>query len=203
MIPFIKFKFEHIIILVLAVILILDSCNGENPEASFSAEKTTIEKEIITTRDSSSNSGIKNQIPEEIKIIEREDKVERVKDSNKIFIEDQDKLKTAYRYQDTTHFPGSRVVSEIISEGRILENNLVVEVDHLQTMVTTEKTIVREISGFFFSPAMSYAPRAGIESVEANITYINKGDFGISAGGYYNTITNQSGIKISIHKKIW
>lgn len=203
MIPVIKFRIEHFIIVVLVAILVLDSCNRETPTAAILMEKTTTEKEIITTKDSSRNSGIKNQVPDVIKIIEREDKIERVQDPGKVSIEDQEKIQPAYRYQDTTYFPGSRVVSEIISEGRVLENNLVVEIDHLQTTVTTEKTIVKEISGFFFSPAISYAPTAGIESFEGNITYINKSDLGLSVGGYYNTITNQSGIKITIHKKIW
>lgn len=199
MIP-IKIKIEYFIIAALVIFLLLERCGKENYTVS---EKTTVEEEIITARDSVKDTQIKDRVPEKIQVIERPGKVEKVTDPSKLSPEDLSEVKQVNRYRDTTYFPGSMVISDIISEGRILEKNLVLEVEHVQTTITTEKTALKEISGFFFSPAISYAPGLGVENIEANITYINKGDFGVSAGAYYNTITNHSGFKLTIHKKIW
>lgn len=198
----IRFKIEHVIILLLLIIILFSykSC-GDSQDASSTV--TTVETEVITKKDSSRDSGIKNKIPETIQIIERPGHIERVEDLKKVSKEDKDKVTTANHYTDTTYFPGSRVISEIISEGRILEKKLTLEVDHIQTTIKTEKTIVKDISGFFISPAISYAPSSGIESLEASLTYINKGSFGISAGSYYNLLTHNTGFKITLHKKIW
>lgn len=197
-----KFKIEHFIILVLVALLLLDSC-GNKAGKPTTEKKTTIEEEIITKEDSSRNTEIKNIEPEKINVIERGDSIQRVADPKRLSQEDQQKIKQVNRYQDTTYFEGSRIFSDILSEGRILEKNIVVEVDHLRTTITNETTITKEISGLFFSPAVSYSPSSGVETIEANFNYIHKGSFGIGAGAYYNTITNHSGIKITIHKKIW
>lgn len=198
---------EHFIIVILAVLLCLESCGGEN-DCIPVKEETKVEEKIVTTIDSGSNPEIKDQDPEKINVIETPEKVERVEKVEDLPTEDQEKVKQVNRYLDTVHLEGAIIFSEILSDGRILENNIKAEIQHKETTITTTKTFIERPGGLFVSPGMDYSPLGGIEAVEASLTYI-KGNWGASAGAYYNFrrvpgayIPGSLGIKLKIHIKL-
>lgn len=194
-----KLRAEHYIIAFLLCLLMLDGCEHSQP--SNPVIETTITEEIRTEKDSSSNAEIKNREPEKVNIIERQDKVDLVPDPETLPASEQKKVKTVNRYRDTTKFKNATIYSEILSEGRVLEFNLQTSIDHLErTIETTEKT-TKQAGGLFLSPAVSYSPLFGLESVEANFNYI-KGNWGAGIGGYMNFRTGP-GIKLTIHKKLF
>ena len=192
-------KAEHYIIAFLLGLLMLDGCEHSQP--SKPVIETTITEEIRTEKDSSSNAEIKNREPEKVNIIERQDKVDLVPAPETLPASEQEKVKTVNRYRDTTKFKNATIYSEILSEGRVMEFNLQTSIDHLErTIGTTEKT-TKQAGGLFLSPAVSYSPLFGLESVEANFNYI-KGNWGAGIGGYMNFRTGP-GIKLTIHKKLF
>ena len=190
-------KIEHIIIAILAILLFFKGC-GRDGSGDTTITKT-VEK-VTTQIDSSRDSGIKNREPEKIKIIEYRDRIIRV-DEKDLPIDERKKVKEVNRYQDTTILENARIFSDIISEGRILETNIKAEIDHKE--ITTTTTITKNASGLFISPGIGYSPIYGIEALELNFTYISKNDLGISAGAYYNPMSNHTGFKITLHKRIW
>ncbi len=202
MITTFKITIEHFIIVILAVLLFIKSC-GTETDCGPDKIETTVEKIVTVSRDSAKNNEIKDFVPEEILIIELPDKIETVIYPEKLSKIDQDKIKPAYKYRDTTYFPGSMVISNIISEGRILETSFVLEVENISTTVTTTKTIVKQPGGLFISPGLDYSPIGGIEAIETSLTYI-KGDLGLSIGGYYNFSAPKEslGAKFKIHIKL-
>lgn len=203
----IKITAERIIIVVLLVILAFRNCSSAASDCPPAA-KVEIEKKTVTTIDSASNKEIKDQVPEKIQVIERAERVERVVDPEKIPVAERKEVKEVFRYLDTTNLDGALIFSEILSEGRILETNLVAEIDHQETTIT--KTIVLEPGGFFVSPGVDLSPVGGLEAVETTLTYI-KGNFGGSIGPYYNFrqipqsrdfFTGSLGLKFKIHFKL-
>ena len=205
-IPF-KFTIEHIIIVVLAAMLFLKSCGKEN-DCTPVATVTTVEEKTVTTVDSSGNSGIKNKQPEKLQVIETSDKIRKVENPKDLSEEEKKEVKTVSRYLETTNLPGAVIVSEIISEGRILEHNVKATVDHTEKTTTTTETIVKQPGGLFLSPGFDYSPLGGIEAAETTLTYI-KGNLGASVGPYYNFrripgLQNPGsfGLKLKIHIKL-
>lgn len=191
-------KLEHIIIAILAIILFFKGCGRDG------SGDTTISNRVekITTQiDSTSDSKIKNREPEKIKIIEYPDHIVRVKEKKNLPIEERSQVKEVNRYQDTTILDNARIYSDIISEGRILEKNIIAEIDHIEIITTT--TTIKNASGLFISPGLDYSPIYGIEGLELNFTYISKNDIGISAGAFYSTMSNHTGFKLTLHKRIW
>lgn len=198
-----KLRIEHFIIVILVGILVLDT--------SYPApEETKVVERITTVLDSSRNSGIKNQKPEKIKILEFPDKIEKVKAPEKLPKAEKEKVREVNRYRDTTYFEGSKIFSEIISEGRILETSILAEIDHRETTITN--TRIKNAAGFFISPGLDYSPVHGLEGVETTLTYI-KGNWGLGAGAYYNFRTipspsmysgkqNSLGFKLKIYIKL-
>lgn len=204
-----QFKVEHFIIAVLVAILLLDSCGNKmdcTPVATV--VETTIEENTITEIDSSTNAGVKDQAPEKLNVIESPEKIERVENVADLPESEKKKVKQVNRYLDTTKLKGAVLFSEILSEGRILETNFTTAIDHRETTITTEKTIVKQPGGFFISPGLDYSPVYGFEAVETTLTYI-KGNWGASAGPYYNFRRNPGfqnpgslGVKLKIHIKL-
>lgn len=186
----------YIIIAILAILLFFKGCGQDGPgdtTISNTVEKTT------TQTESKRDPEIKNREPEKIKIIEYRDRIVKVKDERNLPREERSLVKEANRYQDTTILDNARIFSDIISEGRVLEKNIIAEIDHKE--ITT--TITKNASGLFISPGLGYSPIFGIEALELNLTYISKNDLGISAGAYYNPMSNHTGFKITLHKRIW
>ena len=208
----IKITVERVLILFLLVILALRSCTGSaTGNCDPTPAEVEIKRETITTIDSISNTTVKDQEPEKIPIIETPDRIERVEDPLKLPAKKRREVKEVYRYLDTTRLNGAIIFSEILSEGRILETNLVAEVDHQETTLT--KTVIVKPGGFYISPGLDYSPLGGLEAVETTITYL-KGNFGGSIGPYYNFRniplipgvrpynTGSLGLKIKIHIKL-
>ncbi len=186
----------YIIIAILAILLFFKGCGQDgsgDTTISNTVEKTT------TQTESKRDPEIKNREPEKIKIIEYRDRIVKVKDERNLPREERSQVKEANRYQDTTILDNARIFSDIISEGRVLEKNIIAEIDHKE--ITT--TITKNASGLFISPGLGYSPIFGIEALELNLTYISKNDLGISAGAYYNPMSNHIGFKITLHKRIW
>jgi len=194
----VKLKIEHIIIAVLAILLFFKGCGRDGSGDTVISNR--VEK-VTTQIDSTRDSGIKNREPEKIKIIEYRDRIIRVKDEQDLPVDQRSQVKEVNRYQDTTILENARIFSDIISEGRILEKNIIAEIDHKE--ITTTTTTIKNASGLFISPGLGYSPIFGIESLELNFTYISKNDLGISAGAYYNPMSNHTGFKLTLHKRIW
>ena len=205
--PF-KITVEWIIIAVLAVLLLLKSCgSGSGQDCPPAKIETTTEEKTITTVDSAANSGIKNREPEKIPVIETSTEVKRVKKGD-LNEQDRNKVKLVNRYLDTTRLRGAVIFSEILSEGRVLEHNQKVEIDHKETIITRTETFVEQAGGFFISPGLDYSPLGGLEAVETSLTFI-KGNFGGSLGPYYNfrripqgPVAGSLGLKVKIHIKL-
>lgn len=194
-----KLRIEHIIIAILiAILLFFMKCGRDG--SGDSTITNTVEK-IITEIDSTKDSEIKNREPEKIKIIEYRDRIVKVKDTADLPENERSLVKEVNRYQDTTILENARIYSDIISEGRILEKNMKVEIDHKETTTTT--TITKNASGLFISPGLGYSPIFGIEALELNLMYISKNDMGVSAGIYYNPMSSHTGFKLTLHKRIW
>jgi hypothetical protein len=194
----VKLKIEHIIIAILAILLFFKGCGRDG--SGDTTISNTVEK-ITTQIDSTKDSEIKNRVPEKIKIIEYPDKIVRVKNEKDLPVDQRKDVKEVNRYQDTTILENARIFSDIISDGRILEKNIKAEIDHKE--ITTTTTIIKNASGLFISPSLGYSPVYGIEALELNFMYISKNDMGISAGIYYNPMSNHTGFKLTIHKRIW
>lgn len=194
-----KLKTKHYIIAILLVLLMLDGC--ENKQPSNPVIETSVTEEIRTEKDSSTNTGIKNLKPEKVNIIERQDKVDLVSVPEDLQPSEKEKVKTVNRYRDTTKLKNAIIYSEILSEGRVLEYNLQTSIDHLERTIETKERTIKQPGGLFLSPAVSYSPLFGLESVEANFNYI-KGNWGAGLGGYIDFRTGP-GIKLSIHKKLF
>lgn len=208
----IKITIERVIILFLLVILAFRSCTGSaTVDCDPMPAEVEIKEETVTTIDSVSNTTVKDQVPEKIPVIETPNRVERVKDPLKLSAKKRREVKEVYRYLDTTRLNGAIVFSEILSEGRILETNLVAEVDHQETTIT--KTVIVKPEGFYISPGIDYSPLGGLEAVETTIMFL-KGNFGGSIGPYYNFRniplipgvraydTGSLGLKVKIHIKL-
>lgn len=191
-------KLEHIIIAILAIILFFKGCGRDGSGDSTISNR--VEK-ITTQIDSTRDSKIKNREPEKIKIIEYPDHIVRVKKERDLPIVERNRVKQVNQYQDTTILDNARIYSDIISEGRILEKNIIAKIDHKVITVTT--TTIKNASGLFISPGIDYSPIYGIEGLELNFTYISKNDIGISAGAFYSTMSNHTGFKLTLHKRIW
>lgn len=205
-IPF-KITIEHAVIVVLVVLLLLKGC-GNDCTTVAATVATTVEEKTVTTIDSATNSGVKDQVPEKLNVIETPEKIERVGKVADLPEPERKKVKQVNRYLDTTKLKGAVIFSEILSEGRILETNFTAAIDHLETTITTEKTFVKQSGGLFLSPGFDYSPWGGIEAVETSLTYI-KGNYGASVGPYYNFRRIQNtpnpgslGIKLKIHFKL-
>jgi hypothetical protein len=191
-------KLEHIIIAILAIILFFKGCGRDGSGDTTISNR--VEK-ITTQTDSAKDSKIKNREPEKIKIIEYTDHIVRVKEEKDLPMVERSRVKQVNRYQDTTILDNARIYSDIISEGRILEKNIIAEIDNKEVIVTT--TTIKNASGLFISSGLGYSPIYGIEALELDFTYISKNDLGISAGAYYNPMSNHAGFKLTLHKRIW
>ena len=195
-----KFRIEHFIILVLAVLLMLDGCRHEKPKTTV---ETTVEDRIIVEKDSSSNCEIKNQVPEKIKILETEDSIQQVVDSefDSLSPEEQSRVKAVNHYRDTTRFKNAIIYSDIFSEGRILKYDLHTSIDHLERTIREKKETTREAGGLFLSPSLEYFPAYGLSSAGAGLSFI-KGNFGLTAAAFYDFRIQQIGFRITFHKRI-
>lgn len=204
----IKIRFEHIVILfLLGVIFFLVNCNGSDCDTETSTEVT---EKIITQKDSTTNNNIKNRKPGTVKIIESPEKVRIIPDPEKLPEEEKSQVKTANRYIDTTRISEGYVISNILSEGRILKLDLKTSIDHLQRTITTTKTIIRKPVGIYWSPGLAYSPIAGVSDISCGITFL-KGNFGATISGYYNLRPfqaqlqipqDQFGIQLQFHIKL-
>ncbi len=206
-IPF-KITIEHFVIVALAIALLFRSCGGNDCAPVAGTVETTVEEKTVTTIDSATNTGIKDQAPEKLNVIETPEKIERVENVANLPEAEKKKVKPVNRYLDTTKLKGAVIFSEILSEGRILETNFTAAIDHKETTITTEKTFIKQPGGLFISPGFDYSPVFGVEAAETSLTYI-KGNWGASLGGYYNFRRIQNvpnpgslGIKFKIHIKL-
>lgn len=171
----------YVIIAVLIYLLLTDSCCSD----IVVSNKTTIETETVKEIDSSSNQEIKNQVPEQISVVEHKDSIEIIPEEN-VHKQDPEKVKQVYRYRDTTQFKNALVFSDILSEGRILKLDLTTSIDHLRTTITNTKTVIRSTGTFYVQPKMQYTPGL-VSQVGTSILFI-KGNLGASAGINYSFI---------------
>ena len=170
-----------IIIVILSILLFTDSCCND----VVISEETTIETETLKEIDSSSNQEIKNQVPEQISVVEHKDSIEIIPEE-KVHNQDPEKVKQVYRYRDTTQFKNAVVFSDILSEGRILKIDLKTSIDHLRTTITNTKTVMRSPGTFYVQPKMQFTPGL-VSQVGTSILFI-KGNLGASAGINYSFI---------------
>lgn len=202
-----RITIEHFIIVILAVLLCLESCERE-PDCIPDKVETLTEEKTVTKTTSGTNPEIKDQEPEVIDVIETPEKVERVKNAGDLPPEDREKVKQVNRYLDTIQLEGATIFSEILAEGRILENNIKAEIQHKETTITTTETAIERPGGLFFSPGVNYSALGGVKAVEGSITYI-KGNWGASAGAYYNfrsilgeDVPGSLGVTLKFHIKL-
>ena len=87
------------------------------------------------------------------------------------------------RYRDTTYFENAVVISDILSEGRLLKLDLKTSIDHLRTTITKTKTIQKPPSGFYLKPTVEFVPGL-VNSVSTEVLFV-KARFGGSAGVAY------------------
>ncbi|MGB7841143.1 MAG: hypothetical protein WBL21_00020 [Salinimicrobium sp.] len=195
-----KFRIEHFIILVLAVLLLLDGCRHEKPVTTV---ERTVEDRIITEIDSSCNNEIKNRKPEKVKILETEDSIQPISENeiDSLSPEDQSRVKAVNHYQDTTYFENAVIYSDIFSEGRILKYDLKTSISHLERTIHEKQETTRQAGGLFLSPTAAYFPGYGIATAGAGLTLI-KGNFGFSAGAFYDFRMNHIAFQITFHKRI-
>lgn len=200
----IKFRFEHFVIAILVVILLLENCRGGQGSEQECSETNSVKvsEEIITKNDSVSNNNIKNREPQKVNVIETPEKVEIIQDPDKLGLEEKKLIKPAYRYQDTTKFDNAIIYSDILSEGRIFKLDLKTSINHLQRTIETTKKTTRQAGGLFFSPTAEYIPVLGFTSAGVGFTYIN-GSLGVGIGGFYDFRNNQVGFRLTVHKKIF
>lgn len=193
-----KLKIEHFVIVVLVIILCLETCQRSDDDVEI-ATKFTEEK--ITKRDSVTNNNIKNRKPEMVQVIETPEKVEIIKDPQKLTREEKSLVKNVNRYVDTTRISEGYVISDILSEGRILKLDLKTSIDHLKQTIETTKQTTKQAGGLFLSPSLEYLPVFGLSSAGVGFTYI-KGGLGIGLGAFYGFRSNEIGFRITVHKKI-
>ncbi len=84
-----------------------------------------------------------------------------------------------------------------------MRNKIITYADVKTITNTIEKKIVKYGSGFYLFPGINLSPINGVQSIEASINYINKGDFGFGVGAQYNLLTNDVSYGVKIHKKIF
>ena len=197
-----KFKFgiRDFIILVLAVLLLLDGCRHEKPKTTV---ERTVEDRIVVEKDSSSNYEIKKQEPERVQVLETEDSVKLISQSNidSLSPEEKSRVKAVNHYRDTTRFENAVIYSDIFSEGRILKYDLHTSIEHLERTITEKKETTRQAGGLFISPSVEYFPGYGLSSAGAGLSFI-KGNFGLTAGTFYDFRIQKIGFRITLHKKI-
>lgn len=199
-----KFRTHHFIIALLVFLLIMQ---GGTKDCPVESSVTTVEEKTVTTTHSSENAAIKNTVPEKVAVIETPQQV-KVVDPSHIPEEEKARVKTVNRYRDTTYLQGAVIYSDILAEGRILRKKIKAEIEHKETTIHTVKTVVKQPAGLFLSPGIDYSPLGGLEAVETSLTLI-KGNFGASAGAYYNfrqipgeLVPGSLGIKLKIHIKL-
>ncbi|MFV8280566.1 hypothetical protein ACNKXS_03425 [Christiangramia marina] len=197
-----KFRFEHFIILVLATLLLLENCRGNDQDCDDKTTTVKVSEEILTEKDSVTNNNIKNREPENVQVIETPEKVTIVADPEKLDPAEQILLKKVSRYQDTTRLKDAIIYSDILSEGRILKMDLKTSIDHLKTTIETTTNTTTQAGGLFVSPSADYVPGLGFTSAGAGINYI-KGDLGFGIGSFWGFGTNQIGFRFTIHKKLF
>jgi len=197
-----KFRFEHFIIAVLVIVLLLENCKGNDQQCETETTTVKVSEEIVTEKDSVFNNNIKNRKPEKVQVIETTEKVEIVADPATLDPAQKNQLKDANRYIDTTKITDGYVISDILSEGRILKLDLKTSIDHLKTTIETTKKTTRNAGGLFLSPTAEYIPVFGFTSAGIGFNYI-KGDLGFGLGGFYDFRNNLVGFRFTIHKKLF
>ena len=170
--------FLYVAIGILSYLLLTNSCCRD----VVVDETTTIKTETVTEIDSSSNQEIKNQVPEQVSIVEHKDSISIIP-KEEVHKQDPEKVKQVNRYRDTTYFENAVVISDILSEGRLLKLDLKTSIDHLRTTITKTKTIQKPPSGFYLKPTVEFVPGL-VNSVSTEVLFV-KGRFGGSAGVAY------------------
>ena len=173
------------------------------PEREVVTEKETTTIDIKKVVEEAINNKLQLQQPIQQPTIIYKDRVVPVYKDTPIPKGDDDLVKNLNKYQDTTHLDNAKIYSEMLSDGTVYQNKVTAEVDVKTITNTIEKKIVKYGSGFYLSPGVNLSPIRGIESVEASINYINKGDFGFGVGAQYNLITKDISYGIKVHKKIF
>lgn len=193
-----RLRWEHFVIAVLLILLSLETCQRSDNNIQTS---TKITEEIITKRDSVTNNNIKNREPQNVQIIETPEKVEIIRDPDKLTRQEKSQVKEVNRYIDTTRISEGYVISDILSEGRILKLDLKTSIDHLKKTIETTQQTTKQAGGLFLSPSLDYSPVFGLSGAAVGFTYIN-GGLGIGLGAFYGLRSNEIGFRITLHKKI-
>tara|TARA_B100000929_G_scaffold108284_1_gene85834 strand:+ start:221 stop:814 length:594 start_codon:yes stop_codon:yes gene_type:complete len=173
--------FLYVAIGILSYLLLTNSCCRD----VVVDETTTIKTETVTEIDSSSNQEIKNQVPEQVSIVEHKDSISIIP-KEEVHKQDPEKVKQVNRYRDTTYFENAVVYSDILSEGRLLKIDLKTSIDHLRTTITKTKTVIRSPGTFYVHPKIQFTPGL-VSQAGTNVLFI-KGNFGASAGVAYSFI---------------
>ena len=197
-----KFRFEHFVIIILVVILMFRNCTGNDQNSSSETTTVKVSEEVFTKKDSVFNDNIKNRKPEKVSIIETPEKVKIISDPEKVPASEKSLVKLANRYVDTTRITDGFIVSDILTEGRILKLDLKTSIDHLRQTIQTTTTKTKQAGGIFFSPNIDYIPVFGFTRAGIGFTYI-KGGLGIGIGAFWGFRTNQIGFRFTLHKKIF
>ena len=197
-----KFRFEHFVIIILVVILMFRNCTGNDQNSSSETTTVKVSEEVLTKKDSVFNDNIKNRKPEKVSIIETPEKVKIISDPEKVPASEKSLVKLANRYVDTTRITDGFVVSDILTEGRILRLDIKTSIDHLRRTIEITKKTTQQAGGLFLSPSVEYIPVFGFTSAGIGFTYI-KGGLGIGIGGFWGFRTNQIGFRFTLHKKIF
>lgn len=197
-----KFRFEHLVIIILLAILMLENCKGNDQDCNPETTTVKVSEEIITRKDSVYNNNIKNRNPGKVQVIENGEKVRIISNSESLTPAEKSLVKEANRYIDTTRISDGFIVSDILSEGRILKLDLKTSIDHLRQTIEITKKTTQQAGGLFISPTVDYIPVYGIASTGLGFTYI-KGDLGIGIGAFWGIRNNEIGFRITLHKKIF
>ena len=162
--------FLYVAIGILSYLLLTNSCCRD----VVVDETTTIKTETVTEIDSSSNQEIKNQVPEQVSIVEHKDSISIIP-KEEVHKQDPEKVKQVNRYRDTTYFENAVVYSDILSEGRLLKIDLKTSIDHLRTTITKTKTVIRSPGTFYVHPKIQFTPGL-VSQAGTNVLFI-KGNF--------------------------
>ncbi len=192
-------KFEYIIIAVLSLLLFIECQRDKDCDPVM--VQTEVSEKIVKSKDSFSDPGIKNRVPEKIHFRETPEKIEVVSNPEKLAADQIIQLSSANRYIDTTYFAGATIFSDIISEGRILRKDLKAEIEHKETTTTITETRENQPVGLFFAPGIGYSPLLGVEQIEGEFTFI-RGNWGAGIGGYYDLYPGSLGFKIKLLIKL-
>jgi len=195
-----RLRWEHFVIAILLVVLLLENCKGTGHD-NIVETSTKITEDIITKKDSVTNNNIKNREPHKVQVIETPEKVEIITDPDKLTREEKALVKNVNRYVDTTRISEGYVISDILSEGRILKLDLKTSIDHLKQTIETTKETTKQAGGLFLSPSLEYIPVYGLSGAGIGFTYIH-GSLGIGFGAFYGFRSNELGFRITLHKKI-